>query len=459
MLNDGTGRRPRLYPTRISGSFEKVHVASGWLLLAILFVTPWIPIGGHPMVHIDLPERRFYVLGMTLSALDTPIIWLSLLIGALLLGLVTSLLGRVWCGYACPQTVFLHEIVHKLEAWIEGNRGARRRLDDAPWTSTKIAKKSLKWSLFALVSGAIALTGVSYFAPAGEVWTGASSSTVYSFAAAGAALLFADLAWFREQFCNYLCPYARIQSVLQDPHTVSVGYDVGRGEPRRGTVRAGSLGGPIDLSGNAPRVLGKGECVDCGLCVAVCPQGIDIRHGFQLECISCARCVDACTSVMQRRNLPSLIHYTTEARLQGLPAAGRRVRPFIYAGMIAVLGIALAALVHDHAHVDATVTRMPGDLFTILPDGSTQNQFRAHVLNYSDTPQAYRVSVRGLEGAEVVSPSSSVPVPPGKELDLPVFVIMPPGSPKTRTTGFEIVISSGSDEVARPATFKTAAKE
>jgi len=452
MLNDGTGKRPPIYLTRIDGKFEQLHKLTGSILIALFFAGPWTSFGDHPILQVNLPERRVYLLGQVFTALDTPIIWMGILVGALTLGLASSLLGRIWCGYACPQTVFLHEFAHRIEAWVEGSRVARMRLDQAPWNAEKAGKKLLKWTLFAIVSLLVGFTAMGYFEHADRILSGETSDTIYLLAGLLSAALFADLAWFREQFCNYLCPYARIQSVLQDPHTLSIGYDAKRGEPRRGTDERG---GPIDLSGHTAQVKGAGDCIDCGLCVAVCPQGIDIRMGFQLECISCARCIDACHSVMDKRGKVTLVDYTTEAKQQGLPTRRLRKRPFIYAGLILTLASVLAWLVVGHSELDATLSRAPGPLFTMLGDHTTQNQFRAHVVNYTDQPQTYQLSLQGLPDAQVVSPAASIPVPPGAERDIPLFVIREASGDSSRTIPFNLLIRAGDDQVVRPATFKS----
>jgi len=452
MLNDGSGKRPPIFLTRIDGRFEQLHKLIGTILIALFFAGPWTKFGDHPFLQINLPERRVYLLGQVFTALDTPIIWMGLLVGALALGLASSMLGRIWCGYACPQTVFLHEFAHRIEAWVEGTRVARMRLAQAPWSASKVGKKLLKWSLFAIASLLVGFTAMAYFEHPDRIVDGTASATIYLLAGILSAVLFADLAWFREQFCNYLCPYARIQSVLQDPHTLTIGYDATRGEPRRGTE---AHGGPIDLSGNTASMKGAGDCIDCGLCVAVCPQGIDIRMGFQLECIACARCIDACHSVMERRGKVTLVNYTTEAKLQGQPTRRLRKRPFVYGALILALSGVLAWLVLDHNELDATLSRAPGPLFTMLNDHTTQNQFRAHVVNYTGQPQTYELSLQGLSDAQIISPAASIPVPAGAERDIPLFIIREASGDSSRTIPFNLVIRAGHDQVIRPATFKS----
>ena len=442
MIGDGDGKRPWVYYAKGRGVFNSLHRYSGTVLLAIYLVTPWISLGGSPLFRMDLAGRRLFVLGQMFTALDTRLLLVFGLMSAIGLGLFTSLAGRIWCGYLCPQTVFLEELIRRIEVAIEGDRGARRKLDQGPWTRTKVWKKGLKWSLFVLVCVVLAMTLVSYFTAPFALWTLQSAPISYTMVVVFTGLLYFDLAWFREQFCNYLCPYARVQGVLTDIHSLTIGYDPKRGEPRLG------VGGV-----NKQDVLSRGGCVDCGKCVAVCPQGIDIREGFQLECIACGHCIDACTSVMSKFEVPSLVQYTTEARLRDLKETRSRIRPWFYAGIMASLAILGSVFLFGRASYDAHIFRMRGTDGELREDGRIQNTFDAHIWNNAPEERVFQVAVEGLDGAEVVTPMMEVRIGAGGDLQFPLFVIAPPLDGAERQVPFEIIVTSENEKVSRAATF------
>ncbi len=442
MIGDGDGKRPWVYYATGRGFFNSLHRYTGTMLLAIFLATPWLTLGDLPLFRMDLPGRRLFVLGQMFTALDTRLLLVAGLMSAIGLGLFTSLMGRVWCGYLCPQTVFLEELIRRIEVAIEGDRGARRKLDQGPWTRTKIWKKGLKWSLFVVVCFVLGMTAVSYFTAPLALWTLQSAPVSYLMVAIFTGLLYFDLAWFREQFCNYLCPYARVQGVLTDIHSLTIGYDPRRGEPRLGLNSA-----------RKQEVLSRGGCVDCGKCVAVCPQGIDIRDGFQLECIACGHCIDACTSVMARFEVPSLIQYTTEARLRDMKEARSRIRPLVYGGIMVSLAILGAVFLLGRASYDARISRMQGTYGELREDGRVQNTFDAHIWNNYPEERVFQVAVEGMEDAEVVIPMVEVRVGAGRDLQFPLFVIAPPVSGSQRQIPFEIIVISGTEKVSREATF------
>jgi cytochrome c oxidase accessory protein FixG len=446
MIGDGHGKRPWVYYSSSKGLMRSIHRYSGMLLLTVFLVTPWIYIGGLPLFRADLAGRRLYLAGHLFTALDTRFLLMLLLLSAIGLGLFTAIVGRVWCGYACPQTVFLEEIIRRIETWIEGDRGARRKLDESPWTAGKIARKASKWSLFAIVSVVISLMTMSYLYAPTDVWTGAIPRGAYLFAAALAGLLYFDLAWFREQFCNYLCPYARIQSVLADANTWTVGYDPRRGEPRLGTPGV-----------QKATVFSTGACVDCNRCVAVCPQGIDIRNGFQLECITCGHCIDACTDVMKKRNFPSLIQYTTENRLTANVQKPSRVRPALYASVIGGLLLFTAVLLFQRDTFDARVSRMRGVDPELLADGRVRNTFDGHIWNNSPQDRTFAITTLELGTTEVVTPYSPLVVPAGQDLSFPIVVNADADALTSRSTHFQfeisVVGSEQPEEISRNATF------
>jgi cytochrome c oxidase accessory protein FixG len=468
MIGDGAGRRPWVYVASQAGRFQRLHRVSGAVLIALYLLAPWLSVGDHRLVYLDLPNRRFYLFGAVFTAVDTQFLLLLLLLASFGLLLFTALLGRVWCGYLCPQTVFLEEWIRPVERLIEGNRGARRRLDQGRWTGAKLRKKAVKWTLFAAMSFVLAMTFVAYFVPsAGALWTFSASRTTWAFVGAIAVVTFLDLAWFREQFCNYLCPYARLQGALCDAHTLTIGYDRRRGEPRgapktRAQRLAGAAGaaGAASEAGDAGAAVAlqgeQGLCVDCNKCVVVCPNGIDIRDGFQLECITCGHCIDACEEVMRKQGtLPSLVAYTTEARLEGSGRPARRGRAWVYGLAFAALLAITVGLLLGRSAIDASVVRAPGMPYAVRPDGRIQNVFRAHLMNNDLEPRVFALEVAGIAEMEVILPVSSLEIAGGEERTLPVFVLVDPVHLRERATDIEFVIRAGDEEVRRSGTFQS----
>lgn len=442
MIGEGKGLRPWVYYAKSTGFFRTLHRVTGPILIAIMLATPWIRFGGAPLFRIDLAERHLFFLGQLFTSLDVRFLLVIGLGSAIGLGLMTSVAGRAWCGYACPQTVFLEEVVRRIETLLEGDRGARRKLDEGKWDFNKIWRKTAKWTSFALVSFVIAMSFISFFADPRVVWTGGGTPALYAVMTVVGGLLYFDLAWFREQFCNYLCPYARIQGALTDRHSLVIGYHPERGEPRLGIDGA-----------TKKAVLLRGGCVDCGRCVSVCPQGIDIRNGYQLECITCGHCIDACTTVMGKHGHKSLISYTTEAKLQGDPPSGIRKRPLVYVAILAVIGtLGLVELIGRESY-EAHITRIVGAEFSQLADGSVQNAFDAHVWNNAIEPMTVEVRVEGLAGARIVTAQNPITVPHGQDAMFPLFVIAPQASIAARSTPIEFVFVSGDAEIRRPGTF------
>ena len=342
------GSRRFIHPAATRGRFNTLRIVTGVLLLAVYAALPWIPINGHPAVFLDVANRRFHLLGLTLVTQD---LWLGFfLITGAGFGLfyLTALLGRVWCGWACPQTVFL-DVSRRIERLIEGDAQKRRQLDQSPWTGMKTIQRGFKQVVYVLFALILAHVFISYFLSLPQLWKMMRNSpsqhwSAFLFVFAMAAALWFDFAWFREQFCIVLCPYGRLQSVLMDNHTITVGYDAGRGEPR------GKKGTP-----------GAGDCVDCIRCVQVCPTGIDIRQGSQIECIACAACIDACGEVMAKLQRPlGLIRYDSANGFSGGKTRFIRPRTIVYTILLAVGATAAAFSASTFRTATVSVLRMQG---------------------------------------------------------------------------------------------------
>ncbi len=434
-----TGTREWVYPQSIGGSFTSLR---RWTFLGLhvaLFVAPWITVAGHPLVLLDLPHRRVHLAGAIFTPADTIFLVLLLLFLAFSLFFFTAVFGRIWCGYACPQTVFLESWIRPIELWIEGDRTRRKRRDAGSLTWDKAWRKGVKWLLFLCVSVLLGMAMTSLFSGAWPLWTGQASLTAYAFVAILAAFWYLDFTWFREQFCIYLCPYARFQSALTDDETLLISYDESRGEPR------GPKRGP------------EGGCIACRKCVVVCPQGIDIRDGFQLECIQCARCIDACQSVMERFDQPTLVRYSSIAVDGGRAARAFRPRTLVYGGLLTTLTAASLVLLLGRVSFEASVNRAPGSLFTEDASGYVRNTFLLKITNNeaAGAPVDYRIEVDGLEQGELLT--NLVTVESEGSRTVPLIVQVPVYAADRRTIPFTVRVASPTGELLLPTTFKTGA--
>lgn len=383
-------KREKIYTRKIEGFFQRIRVFTGWPLLCGYFLLPWVQWDGRPAVLFDLPARKFYIFWFTFWPQDFSMLAWLLAIAAFSLFLFTALFGRVWCGYTCPQTVWTSMFMW-VEQWTEGSRNQRIKLDAEPWSSKKLFKKLAKHSMWFGVAFLTGFTFIAYFTPADELayqfFSAHVGLTEFSWVMFFTLATYINAGWMREQVCLYMCPYARFQSVMFDKNTLIVSYDTKRGEPR------GSRKQGVDHK-NA----GLGDCIDCQLCVQVCPTGIDIRKGLQYECIGCALCVDACDSVMAKMHYPTgLIRYTTENKLKGLDSKLLRPRVVGYSLVILAMCSLLAYRLGTRTLLQLDVIRDRGQLYVLNDNGGIENSYTLNVINMDDQDHLYRLSVHAEE--------------------------------------------------------------
>lgn len=409
---DTRGNRKWVYPTVLSGRFRRFRTLLIIVLMVLYLMLPWITFENEQAVFLDIFHRRFVFFGNVFWATDS--YFLFLLLGSLAFSLFffTSLFGRIWCGWACPETVFLEFLFRPIEHWIEGGPVERRRLDSGPWGIEKILKKTFKIVLYAGLSWLLVSTALAYFIGrerllAMMIQPPGLHFSLFSLTVVWTILLVFQFGWFREQFCTVLCPYARLQSVLLDSDSLTIGYDRSRGEPR-----------------GKKRVSEAGDCIDCGLCVRVCPTGIDIRNGLQLECIQCASCIDACDSVMRKVGRSTgLIRYATERTLSGGKLKLLRPRVLIYAAIVSTYLGAFGLLLLTRNLTEFQIIRATRELpFSLAESGLVTNHFHIHLTNKAKTPDAYFVYVQDRSDVSLTIPISPFPVEAESIVDIPLFL-------------------------------------
>ena len=425
----------KIYPKAVRGRFASMRFASVSVLLGLYYALPWLQWGDRQALLLDLPARKFHIFGLTFWPQDFFYMTLLLILAALSLFFFTALAGRLWCGYACPQTVWT-EIFVWIEHKIEGDRNRQIKRDQGPWTAEKLRVKTLKhavWFAFALWTG---FTFVGYFTPIRDLGVGLWALSLgpwewfwllfYSFATWGNA------GFMREQVCTYMCPYARFQSAMFDKDTLIISYDEKRGEPRGGRKK-----------GDDPNSLGLGSCVDCSLCVQVCPTGIDIRDGLQYECIGCAACIDACDDVMDKMGYAKgLVRYTTENALEGKAAHILRPRVILYAVLLLAITTGVFWSILNRTPLQVDVIRDRNSLFRETLDGDIENVYVLKILNMDEQAHTFSVDARGIEGMQLHKDHEDMRVDSGEVLDLPVRIRVPAEALQTRSTEIHFRVSA-----------------
>lgn len=443
----------KIYPRSVSGLFSRWRWGFVFLTQLVFYGLPWLEWGQRQAVLFDLGARRFYIFGLVLYPQDFIYLTGLLVVSALSLFLFTAVAGRLWCGFACPQTVYT-EIFLWIERKVEGDRSARMRLDGAPMSAQKLAKKWLKHLLWISLAMWTGFTFVGFFSPIRQLGMDFLQMDIgpweafwvffYGFATYGNA------GFMREQVCKYMCPYARFQSAMFDRDTLIVSYDTARGEPRGARSRKADAA-----------ALSLGACVDCTLCVQVCPTGIDIREGLQYECIGCAACVDVCDTVMDKMNYPrGLIRFSTQAAMANKwsgPQIVRRVlrpRVLVYGAVLLALCVGLLWSLVARTPLKVDVVRDRTALSRIVAGGKLENVYRLQIMNATEQPQRYRIAAAGLEGLALAS-DAEVDVGPAESRWVAVRLQIPYGSatPGSHPIEFSIGDAVGQSHLTEKSVF------
>ena len=414
------GKRKFMHPIVHEGRYWKIRRAIAYGLFALYFALPLIPVGGRPAVFLDIATRRFHIFGGTFNPTD------NILLAAFGLGTIVtvffvgSTFGRMWCGYACPQTVYLEFLFRPIEAFLEGGPLKQRKLNAAPWSGRKLAIKAAKWATWTVVALAMSATFVAYFtswealvpglAAAPLAWKGALATM-----AALTALILFDFGWFRDQMCTIACPYGRLQNVMADADTILVAYDEKRGDPK------------VKVKDRLAGVL-AGDCIACRSCVNACPTGTDIRRGLQPECIGTAQCIDACDVVMLGQGKPiGLIKYTSETEQKGGVRRLWRARNLVYLALMTVAWGTLAVLVLTRGDAVVELVRGGREPYRLLPNGAVANQQRVKITNQLHEAQEFTIEVLVPAEASLVLSESPVVVAAGKLVTLNAVTTVPQG--------------------------------
>jgi cytochrome c oxidase accessory protein FixG len=407
------GRRRRIHPADVRGRFQRARVAVFVALIGLWAALPWVQVHGHPAVFLDVETHELFLFGLTFNPQDAWLLFFLLSGAGFGLVYATALAGRVWCGWACPQTVFLEGVYRRIERWIEGPREKRIRRDAAPFTLEKGLRKGATHLAFAAVSLVVAHIVLSYFVSLPKTLAMVRQSpgahpAAFAWVVAVSATLYLNFAWFREQLCVVLCPYGRLQSALLDEDSLVVGYDVGRGEPRGKRGKEGA-----------------GDCVDCRRCVVVCPTGIDIRNGVQMECLACTACIDACDDVMDRLGRArGLVRYDSMRGLAGKKRRILRSRIVLYTALLFVGAAVALVATRRRTDFEAVLLRLPGQPYT--SDGAEiRNALQVHIVNKRAEPTTYRVEVEAADAMTAVVPMGTVDVAPLADVRVPVFLTVP----------------------------------
>lgn len=406
------GSRDKIRVADVQGRFTNYRNLVFVILMGVFTLVPWIKVGGHPLLFIDILHRQFYIAGLTFNAQDFYLVFFFAAGAFFCLFYITMVLGRVWCGWTCPQTVWLEGLFRKIERFIEGPRAQQIKLAKGPWTFEKTVKFIIKHILFLFLANLVAHIVLSYFVSMDNLLHFVTSHpqnhpTAFGFMLFITGILYLDFAWFREQVCLILCPYGRMQSTLTDDDTLVIGYDELRGEPR---------GKKNDAS--------RGACIDCHRCVDVCPTGIDIRNGLQLECIGCANCVDACDDIMIKIGQKTgLVRYDSYNGFNNKPKKILRPRFYLYTFILLLGGLLALVVFTSRQNFEANILRAQGSPYVLL-DQKIRNQFNLHIFNKSEQEVTFSIEPQDYSGVTYILPLKQVRLGSLTDKMVPLFVEM-----------------------------------
>ncbi|HEX8725517.1 MAG TPA: cytochrome c oxidase accessory protein CcoG [Gemmatimonadaceae bacterium] len=428
---DGSRRwiRPRPSP----GRFWHRRRVVAYALMFVFFIIPYLRMNGKPLVLLDLPRRQFTLFGTTFLPTDTLLLMFLLFSIIIAIFLLTALAGRVWCGWGCPQTVYMEFLFRPIERLFEGGRSGSMQMDREGTRGQLHPRRLAKYAVYLVLSLFLAHTFLAYFVGIDRLveWVQQSPfehPTSFAIMAITTFAIMADFTWFREQTCLVACPYGRWQSVLLDRQSLIVAYDRNRGEPR----------------GKGKDRTGLGDCIDCGACVITCPTGIDIRDGLQMECIHCTQCADACDAIMDRVGTPrGLIRYSSRAALEGERVRRLRPRVVLYPLALAVAVGGLVFTLGTRAPADVTVLRGLGEPYVVEPNGQVANQLRVKITNRADGDRVYRISIEGAGHGTVVAPDNPMAVAAGQTGTMTLFVMLPPDAFHDGARRIDVRVSDG----------------
>ncbi|MBT5855184.1 cytochrome c oxidase accessory protein CcoG [bacterium] len=412
---EASGKRHYIYPARVKGPIHNFRWVLHLGFILFFLILPWIKINNQQVLLLDIVHRRFSIFGLTFWAHEAPILFLVFAGFILGIGLLTALYGRVWCGWACPQTVFVETLFRRIENWIEGAGISQRRFNKRALSINKVLRKGFKWIIFLVVSLMITHSFLAYFIGSDRLLQiiqrpPSQNFTAFTVILFSTAIILFDFGWFREQFCIIACPYGRLQSVMMNEDSKLILYDSNRGEPR---------------NKNPSSNPGSGDCIDCFRCVAVCPTGIDIRRGVQMECIMCTACVDACNTVMKKTNKPKgLISYQSENTLLNNKKNTDRSRALIYSGLILIIALALTYLVQTRNMVPVHVKRLANPPYTTTASHWVRNQFNLTVRNqqFNDIYVEFSLPQELRHSANLIIPNQTLRIKSGTSRVYSVFI-------------------------------------
>jgi len=447
---DETGNRKFIFPKKPSGKLYEYRKIVSYFLLAILIANPFIKINGNQFMMFNVLERRFNIFGFPFWPQDFYLFVLFMILGVVFVILFTVIFGRIFCGWICPQTIFLEMVFRRIEYWIEGDRGAQIRLAKQEWNAEKIRKKGLKWSVFLVISFFIANVFLAYLISSDELFKMIEDGPESHLSTLIALLIFTGVfyfvfVWFREQVCIIACPYGRLQGVLLDNKSINVAYDFVRGEKEAGSAK---------LNKNEDRVAsGKGDCIDCHQCVHVCPTGIDIRNGTQLECVNCTACIDECDSIMETVGLPKgLIRYASEDEIEKKTKFQFTARMKGYSAVLVILIGVLTGLLFLRTDVEATILRLPGQLFQYKGE-NISNVYTFKIINKTNNEfKDIHFKLVGINGTLKLVGKQDFKVPKQGMNSGTLFIEINQYLLKTDKTKLEIEVYNGNNKIETTTT-------